>query len=108
MTLHHFQKLMVNFADTSGHAGEKNKSCCLGDVTNFVSQASLLAPNLTALPQTELKTVLRASEVRVTMFYNKTNTLKILFFREKFLLGVTSCRLVEVYLRGREPLWTLM
>jgi len=58
MTLHHFQNLMMNFANTSGHAGENNKSCCLVDVTNFVSQTSLLAPNLTALPQIELQTIL--------------------------------------------------
>ena len=36
MTLHHFQSLMVNFADTSGHAGENNKSCCLGDIMTFL------------------------------------------------------------------------
>ena len=58
MTLHHFQKLMVNFADTSGHARENNKSWCMGDVMNYVSQTSLLAPNLTALPQMKSQTIL--------------------------------------------------
>jgi hypothetical protein len=58
MTLHHFQKLIVNFADTGGHAGEKSKSCCLGDMTNFVSHSSLLVPNSTAVSQIGLQTIL--------------------------------------------------